>query len=102
MADPPHYGNGDEDKEPAHIKDGYYCSAVSGVAGGDQHYRDASATTEITTTTPSSNNGRSNVAPRRMDHTYHDWATYPPDDYELRRSRSKKTANNFVSNTSAF
>ena len=101
MTNPPNNGKGDEDA-PSQINSAGYGSA--GVAAGDQNNNgDAASTTEeITSTTPSSNNGRSNVAPRRMDHTYHDWATYPPDDYELRRSRSKKTANNFVSNTSAF
>jgi hypothetical protein len=36
------------------------------------------------------------VAPRRTDHTYHDWTSHPPDDYSI-RSASKKSNSNFVS-----
>ena len=89
----PHYGNGTEGKAPPQINDAYYRNAVSWEADGDQ-YHGGAVPTKVTTI--SSSNVRANVPPRRMDHTYHDWAQYPPDDYELRRS--KKTANNFVSN----
>ena len=95
MADPPHYGNdGAGSEAPPQINGAYYGNAVSGEAGADQ-YHGGAVPTEVTTN--SSSNVRANVPPRRMDHTYHDWAQYPPDDYELRRS--KKTANNFVSNS---
>lgn len=39
---------------------------------------------------------RQTAAPRRTDHTYHDWAQHSPDDYQV-RSVSKKSTNNFVS-----
>ncbi|KAL3783831.1 hypothetical protein HJC23_005324 [Cyclotella cryptica] len=43
----------------------------------------------------SSKNSNPRLAPppRRIDHTYHDWATYPPDDHALRTT--KKSNNNF-------
>jgi len=44
-----------------------------------------------------SNNSTPRLAPppRRTDHTYHDWAQYPPDDRAIRTT--KKSNNNFVS-----
>jgi hypothetical protein len=44
---------------------------------------------------PSPSTARKTVAPRQTDHTYHDWAKHPPDDYAIRSS--KKAENNFVS-----
>jgi hypothetical protein len=38
---------------------------------------------------------RKAAPPRQTDHTYHDWAKHPPDDYAIRSS--KKADNNFVS-----
>ncbi|KAL7502730.1 hypothetical protein ACHAXN_000977 [Cyclotella atomus] len=36
---------------------------------------------------------RKAAPPRQTDHTYHDWAKHPPDDYAIRSS--KKADNNF-------
>jgi len=79
---PPHYDNNNEEQDPNAAA---YPLAPAAAVG-------APIISQAHLPAPMS---RKAAPPRQTDHTYHDWAKHPPDDYAIRSS--KKADNNFVS-----